>query len=67
MKERDEDFAVRLMSCCEQVKNFNIRQLDSIKSEGNAWDTLDSACKLRYSDEDKAHPRTTQILRDLET
>jgi ATP-dependent DNA helicase PIF1 len=55
------------MSRREQVKYFNIRQLSSIKSEENAWDALDSARKLRYSDEDRVHPRTTQILRDLET
>lgn len=66
-KERDGVVAVRLMSRREQVKYFNIRQLSSIKSEENAWDALDSARKLRYSDEDRVHPRTTQILRDLET
>ena len=55
------------MSRHEQVKYFNMRQLNFIKSEGNAWDALVSVRKLRYFDADRVYPRATQILQDLET
>jgi len=59
-------FAVRLMSRRNKVIEFNLRKLETLRTQEESWHAVDSCSKLNGSPEDQHYPRKAEILETKE-